>query len=291
MHFRHFLISGLMVGAALLLPDNAFAEKNEVRGQSQTASVQADRLVKAEKAVVQPSVPAKAKNAKKTAVLPEPVSKNQGAVKQHASSQAPQQAASEKRAAAPKSLPNLAVGNSQSVLKKTEKAVEAPGQMKKADAQESNQGLNKDKQTSKNELNPSYHKEINSKESLKRFDSHREDSRVSIPKKMERYEPKATKPESKDKLPADKEDNPIADRASNQTQRSNCSGGSSNDRSSLGLSTISTLDKWFEWNKYYEMTFVQLYLSRYALMSNQWVNAPPAPPPQGSSFIKTVNQS
>jgi hypothetical protein len=274
-----------MVGAALLLPDNAFAEKNEVSGQSQTASVQADGSVKAEKVAVQPSVPAKAENAKKTAVLPEPVSKNQGAVKQQASSQAPQQAASEKRAAAPKSLPNQAIGNSQSVLKKTEKAVEAPGQMKKADAQESNQGLNKDKKTSINEPSPSYHKEINSSKSFGA------DSQVSIPKKMERYEPEAAKPESKDKLPADKEDNPIADRASNQTQRSNSSGGSSNDRSSLGLSTIGKLDKWFEWNKYYEMTFVQLYLSRYALMSNQWVNAPPAPPPQGSSFIKTVNQS
>ena len=43
LQFRHLLISGLMVGAAMFLPDNAFAEKNEVSGQqnSPKASVPA----------------------------------------------------------------------------------------------------------------------------------------------------------------------------------------------------------------------------------------------------------
>ncbi|WP_223594125.1 hypothetical protein [Neobacillus bataviensis] len=285
MHFRHFIISGLMVGAALFLPHNAFAEKNELSGQqnAQNAAVQA---AQADSKNLQADV--QAKSPEKT--VPAPANKNQATVKQQVSNYGTQQAASQKAAVAPKSLPVQAKGNGQSVIKKTEKNVEAPGQQKKAMTNESNQGLGKDTQASEN-LSVSSNLGVNNPgESTSRLEAQREDSHLSQPNKLEPNEPLAEKPASKRKVPAKNDEIPNADRATNPTQRSNSSGGSSNDRVSQGLNMISSLDKWFEWNKYYEIKFVQLYLSRSALLTNQWVNAPPAPPPQEAPLLKMVNR-
>ncbi|MEH7331545.1 hypothetical protein V7161_02785 [Neobacillus drentensis] len=285
MHFRHFIISGLMVGAALFLPHNAFAEKNELSEQqnSQNTAVHA---AQADSKKLQADV--QAKSPEKT--VPAPANKNQAAVKQQVSNYGTQKAASQKAAVAPKSLPAQAKGNVQSVIKKTEKNVEAPGQQKKAMTNESNQGLGKDKQTSKN-LSVSSNLGVNNPGQIKnRLETEREDSHLSEPKKLEPNEPLAAKPVSEKQVPDKKDEIPNADQATNPTQRSNSSGGSSNDRVSQGLNTISTLDKWFEWNKYYEIKFVQLYLSRSALLTNQWVNAPPAPPPQEAPLLKMVNR-
>ncbi|MDN3017927.1 hypothetical protein PH210_17160 [Paenibacillus sp. BSR1-1] len=283
MHFRHFIISGLMVGAALFLPHNAFAEKNELSGQQNAAAVHA---AKAESKNLQADVNAKAIG--KT--VPGTSNKNQAAIKQQASNHSSQQAMSQKQAATSKSLPAQAKGNVQAVIKKTEKNVEAPGQQKKAMTNESNQGLGKDKQTSEN-VSVSSNLGVNNPGQIKkRLETQREDSHLSEPKKLEPNEPLVAKPVSERQVPDKKDKIPNADQATNPTQRSNSSGGSSNDRVSQGLNTISTLDKWFEWNKYYEIKFVQLYLSRSALLTNQWVNAPPAPPPQEAPLLKMVNR-
>lgn len=72
-----------MVGAVLFLPDNAFAEKNELSGQqnSQKASGQVKPSVEIDNAAVKPNVPA---NGKALVVL-DPTMKNQGGVKQQPS--------------------------------------------------------------------------------------------------------------------------------------------------------------------------------------------------------------
>ncbi|MGG1677891.1 hypothetical protein ACIFOT_19315 [Neobacillus sp. NRS-1170] len=285
MHFRHFIISGLMVGAALFLPHNAFAEKNELSGQ-QNAQNAAAHAAKADSKNLQADVQVKAMD--KT--VPATANKNQAAVKQQASNHSSQQAMSQKQIATPKSLPAQAKGNVQTVVKKTEKNVEAPGQQKKAITNESNQGLGKDKQTSRKLSVSSNLGANNPGDSMSRLETQRVDLHLSQPKKVEPIEPLAAKPASKRQVPASKDEIPNADRATNPTPRSNSSGGSSNDRVSQGLNTISTLDKWFEWNKYFEIKFVQLYLSRSALLTNQWVNAPPAPPPQEAPLLKMVNR-
>jgi hypothetical protein len=78
---------------------------------------------------------------------------------------------------------------------------------------------------------------------------------------------------------------PTVKLAINPMPRSNSSGAQSNDRVNLGLNTITMLDKWFEWNKYVEINLVQPYITRYALMNHQWVNAPPSPPPQAAPSL------
>lgn len=281
-----------MVGAALFLPHNAFAEKNglNVQQNPQTSSLHANQSGNTDDASVQPNVPVKAENAKKTEVAPEPAVKNQGVGRQQESNHNPQQTLVPKQAATPKSLPNQAKGNGQPSINKGQKNVEAPGQQKSETIHENNRGLGNDKQTVAISHKP-FDAEMRDKaESLKRVTPQREGSHLST-QKAAPYKPLVPEPSSKGQAPVGKEDVPNADRPMSPTQRSNNSGGSSNDRVSQGLSSMSMLDKWFEWNKHYEIKFVQLYLSRYALLSNQWVNAPPAPPPQKAPLLKLVTRS
>ena len=91
-------------------------------------------------------------------------------------------------------------------------------------------------------------------------------------------------------FPANKEEIPKVSQL-NQTQRSNNTGGQSNDRVSNGLSNVSVLDKWFEWSNYFEIKFDQSYISRQDLLNTQWVNAPPAPPPQKAPLLTNVTRS
>ncbi|MFZ7946289.1 hypothetical protein ACO1D1_22510 [Neobacillus sp. 19] len=301
LHFRHFLIPTLMVGAALFLPVNAFAEKSEQNGQanSQKEIVQTIHPTeKTENAAKQANGPAKAKNAnsiEKTVTLPEPAAKNQSAVKQPSANRALKQAASQKPAVAqPKTLPDQANGNGYglSAVKKTENAIKDPGQPKPAAKQENETGLGNKQPAAQDEAE--LYPEITVKDQgsqtklVPRIEPKKVDSNVSDKKTIE---PQLPEPVQKGKPPVSKEEIPNADRAVNPTQRSNQTGGQSNDRISSGLSTISFLDKWFEWNKYYEIQLVQPYLSRYTLMNNQWVNAPPSPPPEEAPFFKTVYRS
>lgn len=289
LHFRYFLISGLMVGAALFLPNNAFAAKNDVDGQqsSQKEIVQTISSTKTDNGLTKANVPTKAENAKPQ-VTAEPAGKNKVVRNQQVSKQPPQQAASQKRAVTPKNLPEQANGHGQSAIQTAKKNVEAPGQQKKAPLQGNIHGLGKITLTTKNRPSPSYNEVSEKSESSINLNTSREGSRLTVQKKAE---PPVHMPARKGKIPASKEEIPNVDRSSNPTQRSNNSGGSSNDRVSQGLSTLSQLEKWFEWNKYYEIKFVQLYLSRSALLTNQWMNAPPAPPPQNAPLLKMVNRS
>lgn len=292
MHFRHFLISGLMVGAALFLPGNAFAEKNEHSGQQNS-----------EKATEQATVPEHAVNGKsqrKTVVVPEPASKNQSGVKQESSKIPPPQAASQKPAAVhQKKLPDQAKNNAPTSLKKTEKVIKAPSSEKDAAAQGKNKWL---KPTSKIAIGDSALKSLHNTDTdmknqaqSERFVNKREHkeggSNVSVSEKDNSSVTFVREPKKEGKVPAGKEEIPAVNQGTTPTQRTNNSGGSPSDRVSSGLTTIGLMDKWFEWNKYFEIKLVQPYLSRYALMNNQWVNAPPSPPPQKAPLLETVNRS
>ncbi|MFJ7724773.1 hypothetical protein ACIQXV_01290 [Neobacillus sp. NPDC097160] len=313
LHFRHFLLPALMVGAALFLPGNAFAEKNEHNGQpnshkemvqannpsekTETPAKQVKVLMNAKDAAKGANVPPKNENAMTTGkpvTVPEPARKNQ-----QASNGAPKQAASQKPAtAAPKALPDQAKGNGYG-LNKTEKTVEAPGQEKQAAGQEIERELEKNKLTTHDVAVHSADITVNDKSESTRlvpkFEPQGEGSDLSNlnpnPKPFERFEFQQPVPLEKDNVPVSKEEIPKVDQAINPPQRSDSSGGQSNDRVSTGVSTISLIDKWFVWNKDYEMKLVQPYLSCYALMNSQWVNAPPSPPPQEAPFFKTVNRS
>lgn len=331
LQFRHLLISGLMIGAAMFLPGNVFAEENELSGPQNSekaagqvspsvgidnAAVKSTVPTKEETVVVpaavKPNVPAKEEAVvvpvavkpnvpakEKAVVVPNSAMKNQGGVKQQPSKVPPSNPASEKSAAASQNLPDQAKGNVQSALNKTEKAVHKAHEPGKAAAvQEHNNGLGKNTTTPENgsgnsDLDSLHNAETEVKKQVQSvsFEPQGEDTDLSVAKKENRSEPLVQEPQEKGGIPADEEEIPKGIQVPNPTQRTSSNGGPSNDRVSQGLSTISFVDKWFVWDSYYEIQLVQSYLSQHTWLNNQWMNAPPSPPPQEAPLLETVTRS
>jgi hypothetical protein len=293
MHFRHFLIPTLMVGAALLLPGNAFAEKSDNGSlNSNKEIVQTSEATKtpAEQATV-PSIAQSAKQPiEKTVPALEQADRKETS-KPLPSNAAPKQAASPQPASEiVKVLPEQANGNGYGLsdTKKADKTVNNPGQEKKA----ADSGM-KTEQPLVDDMakNPPAHEvkvKVEPPKSVPRLQPQEKGADISN-SNMEL--PSSPVPAEQDKSPSSKEELPPVDQAPNTPQRSANTGGSSSDRISTGTATISLVDKWFDWNKYFEMKLVQPFLTRDALLNTQWVNAPPSPPPQAAPFLKTVTRS
>ncbi|MFS0779935.1 hypothetical protein ABC255_28630 [Neobacillus sp. 3P2-tot-E-2] len=327
MNIRHLFISGLIVGAAMFLPGNVFAEENELIGLQNSqkapgqvspsvgidnAAVKSDVPAKEEAivgpAAVKPDVPAKEEAmvgpsavkpdvpAKKEAVMASnPSMKNQGGIKQQQSKVPPNNPASQKSAAASQNLHDQAKGHVQSALNKTEKAVnEARDPEKVSAVQEHNNGLEKNTPTPKNgsgnsDLDSLHNSETEVKKQVSpaSFEPQGKDTVLSVVKKESRSEPLLQESLEKSGIPSAEEKIPKVSEVPTLTQRTGTNGGPSNDRGSQGLNTISFLDKWFVWNPYYEIQLVQSYLSQHTWLNNQWVNAPPSPPPIAAPFYLT----
>jgi hypothetical protein len=263
MHFRQLLLSTLMVGAAIFFPENVFAEKN-------AASLQKG-LEKSVKESVKVSVPEKVEQPKPLEnKVPEHARVNQNEAKQLPSKDLPNQEAF-------KNLPDQAKGNVKPGLKKVEE------ENLKAAGHEKAIAVKKDKKILKDKSLPSADNEAAKSRKISSSDhSQGENARET--------EVESVANES-NKIPANKKEIPKVSQMMNQTQRTNSSGGQSNDRASHGLSNINLLDKWFEWNYDFEIKLIQPYLSRQALLNTQWVNAPPAPPPQSAPLKINVTRS
>ncbi|MCM3763727.1 hypothetical protein [Neobacillus niacini] len=290
MHFRYFLIPALMMGAALFLPGNALAEKSDQNGR-----------LHSNKVIVQPSEakknPAARANVPVNVERPKPIEKTVSLPEQaKAVKQVPPHAAS-KKAVAPqavnetvKALPAQANGNGYG-LSNIKQAENPQGPEKKDDVQKKNSEMEPEQLNDMAE--PPVQEEKDEVEATKLEPQMEED--ISNNKNAESIEPPPLPvPTEEDKAPSSEEQPlPPVDQAPipNPTQRSPNAGGSANDRVITGIGTTSLVDKWFEWNKYFEMKLVQPFLSRYALLNTQWVNAPPSPPPQAAPFLKTVNRS
>ncbi|HYK71620.1 MAG TPA: hypothetical protein VEV44_00605 [Pseudoneobacillus sp.] len=293
MHIRHFVLSGLIAGATLFLPNNAFADKNEPSEQhnSENASVQSETSAKSSN-LQKTTVQSKAKNAKI----------QQGGVIQDPPQSSPKLEPTQKAAVVLENLPDQAKAKVQSAIKKSEKVIKSPGLEKVATVKEHSKELKKKKKAiekvAKNsslhalhKIDPELKDKAESKRMVNKSDSIEKAFSHSILEKGNSSVPYVPKPQKKENTPTGKKEFPEANQLTNSAQRTNSSGGQSNDRVSYGgLSTVSFLDKWFEWNKFYEIKLIQPYLSRQALMKNQWVHAPPSPPPKTAPLLKMVNR-
>lgn len=299
LHFRHFIITGLMACAAVFLPNHTFAEKNDISGQqiSQNAAVQANASVKTDhtdvqtgKNVVVPEHGAAAKRGLDAA--PEVTAKPRGAANPVNTSPA----ASKKPIAVPQNSVEQAKGNGLSAVRRAEKAAdEAPGLKKVETVPEAATIKNEPNPKSKTEnsaLQAFHHPEIevdNKAQSVRlvqKDEPQQEISNVTISRKNERIESSIPEPLNKTKLPVSKENLPADNQVMNPTQRTISSGGDSNDRVNHGPSTINWIDLWFKWDRYIQIKLVHPYHSRNALINNQWTNAPPSPPPQEAPFLE-----
>jgi hypothetical protein len=289
-HFRRYFISALLIGAAMFFPDNAFAEKNELRPQKghapasipEHASIPESESKPPEAVSIPESakiaIPAKSEEVKSlTKSIPEHARENQAQAKQFSVQNTPTQAGLEK------SLPEQANENAKPEVKKAEKVVQV-NVHEQAEAVQENHTVEKFKP--KNSIQGT-----DSEVKVEKVKPEKVDSTVYL----QDEDLDVTKSESvgqePQKDPATKEEIPRVNQVLNQAQRGNGSGGQSNDRVNQGINIVSFLDKWFEWNHYFEIKLVQPYLSRQALMNTQWVNAPPAPPPQAAPLFTNVTRS
>lgn len=273
MHFRQLLIPALLVGAAMFFPDNAFAEKNELRPQNGQAPASVQESVKID-------VPAKAEQVAEQAkpvnpTIPEHARENQ--------EQANQQSAqnSQNMSTMKKVLPEQANGNGNSEGKKAEVVIQAKvDEVSEIENESESVQANHevDKSTPESSIKATEHEE-----KVEPVVNPQGEDTVIIKSESDVQKPQ--------KDPISKEDIPKVSQVLNQTQRTNSSGGQSNDRVSNGINSISLLDKWFEWNHYFEIKLVQPYLSRQVLMNTQWVNAPPSQPPQAAPLLTNVTRS
>jgi hypothetical protein len=274
MHFRHLIISGFIAGAALILPDIAFAEKGPTTGKADPP-----------KTAVQDNLPVQTENGNapdkasaESAVKGQPVGKP-GLVKDKPVVAKPHA----------KPIP-AANGKVQSSLKKNGNS--SKGTLPKA------ANVQKQSQVKKPPMQSHVAKQKAAVKSIHINEEYaKETTRVSpgLKDKLELSQEPAQKPVSK-KKPAPRVivqkppvKNPEQDSSHderypkrdlpNPPSRTKASGGPSSERTSYGNASISFSDKWFFLDPYFNLIASQIYTSRVAVYRSQWVNAPPSPPP------------
>jgi hypothetical protein len=277
-----------MAGAAILLPHHAFAEKNvpSVKAIPQNAADQAHNTAaqKAKEMVVHQSA---MKQTGKT--TPSPV------VKQ-ISKTTTSLASSRKPAVVGKNAAAQVTEKGQSALVKTAKTVQPPGQAKAAVVKETNKSVSKNDVVKSAAPLIQHEMAVESKAqperpiTIHKMESKRKSIPAEVSNKGRKLTAKVPEPVKKENTPVSQENLPKISQMLNQTQRTNSSGGDSNDRISHGSSTINGMDKWLEWDFYEQSQLVQLYVSRQSFIQNQWMNAPPSPPPQDAPFFKNVTR-
>lgn len=272
-----------MVSAAVFFPDNAFAEKNELRPQKgqAPASIPEHASIPEQSSIPEPAsitVPAKSVESKSlNKTIPEHASGNQAQAKQLSAQNTPNQAALKK------SLPEQANDNAKPGVKKAEKVAQVNGP-EQAEAVQANHIVEKSRPKN-------YIQDTDSEVKVEKVKPVKEDNILYLQGKDLDITKSESVVQEPQKDPASKEEIPKVNQVLNQTQRSNGSGGQSNDRVNHGINNLSLLDKWFEWNDYFEIKLVQPYLSRQALLNTQWVNAPPSQPPQAAPLLTNVTRS
>ena len=285
MHFRQLIITGFIAGAALFVPDNAFAEKGSNAGKPQ-------QPVAAE----QVALPDKAENARTSEITPaEPSAQNQPV----------QKPVVQRAQAKPKEKPADAVKSNGKApsLKKNEKPA-LPQKAKALINEKSKQVKHKTKhnikQRNKAALKSIHNKSDYAKETERRSPGLQEKVEPSLDsaetpanvKRTAKAAIKKTPPVEKDEHDSSQHERfPKGDNLPNPPSRTKASGGPSSDRTSYGNGSTFINDKWFVWDESFNLNLLQPYTSRVAVFQSQWVNAPPSPPPlKAPAFLPYTDQ-
>jgi hypothetical protein len=275
MHFRQLIITGFIAGAAMLMPDIAFAEKG-----------QDGKKLEQPLTAVQRTLPVKAENAQTSEKTPaEPVVQKQ---------QVQRKPVNDKPVQAKTVVKPAVVGNSNGQAKsfmRNEKAskvnlTKKTHQEKPAPAKISETHSNKQ---TKNASVKSIHNESEYAKGTKRKSpglkekvepSHDATVTLVSEKRTENVANGQTPPSERDERDSSQKQNyPKRDNLPNPPSRTKASGGPSSDRTSNGNSSTAFSDKWFVWDEYFNVNLLHSFTSRVAVYRSQWVNAPPSPPP------------
>lgn len=276
MHFRKLIITGLIAGSALFLPDLAFAEKapDSNKGEQQASAVK-------EKLPVQAEV---AKAAEKT--TSKPVVNKQQTERKPVIEQPVQAKAVVKPPQVKQSTgkPNVSLNRSEKAasISLTEKATGEKRGLVKNTTKPSN---TEDKKAAVKSIHNESEDVKDIKLSSPGLKDKVESSQDLVKKPVSKVKP-ATKatvqmaPVKRDEqVPSKNERYPNQDNLPNPPSRTKASGGPSSDRTSNGNTSTSFFDKWFVWDQDFHLILSQSYSSRASVYRSQWVNAPPSPPP------------
>jgi hypothetical protein len=277
MHFRKLIMTGIIAGSALFLPEFAFAEKapEAKRSEQLPATVQDKLPLQAEE---------KAKAVEK--ISAEPGVKKQQAEQKPVIEKLVQPKAVDK-ASQVKQQPGKAIAN----LNKSEKAAR-PVLSKKAAAEKQNPknlarpNNKEDKKAAVKSIHIKHEDVKDTKRLSTGSKDEAEPAEVFDVKPFSKKEaaaqanvqaPPVTEKETP--YPPKKERFPKGDNLPNPPSRTKASGGPSSDRTNNGTSSISFLDKWFISDHGFDLVLTQPFTSRTSVFISQWVNAPPSPPP------------
>ncbi|MED4206317.1 hypothetical protein [Neobacillus mesonae] len=321
MHFRHIIISGLVACGAMFLQSHAFAAKNDVKSTPNSSNAAAQASIKTELPVQAGKVTAKEKSPAavskdvtkekpSTAILKNSTKgkaqaaslkttrNNVGLQKRSSKAPAFNKEGSRKVVKPLKRIPEHAKGRVQSAVNKAEKTVRNSNAKKAAAVPYNSKPVDKQehKEANISAAQTVHHDEVKADKKAQLINttetSFNHNLIVSTSKeKVVTKKPFTEKPLPKEKMPDKTGKIPDVNQSLNQTQRTNSSSGSANDRVGNGSGTFSTVDKWFNWGLSFEVQLIQPYISRLALLTNQWVNAPPSPPPQHAPIFKNVSRS
>ena len=291
MHFRHFILMGVFLGAAALLPNNAFAEKNGAAGQSelQNSAVHTLVLEKIENSMA---------SEKEVPDTPGNVNKSQGGlVRKPVTNPSTQQTVPIKPI--PKS-PNKINRSIKKVVPSLEKNIEASESAEPAAKVKDTVQTGRAKPHAVMHKVPEVPKSLSSNQTNSEEETNSqppglnanseaftEDTEPSVSIKTSSSLTLAQKPliDEESKTPSNNRKNHgDIEIMNNPPQRTQSSGGQSNEQFSPAAGMISFMANLFDWDKYFGLNLGHIFTSRQAKYCYQWINAPPSPPPKAALF-------
>ncbi|MFC0271793.1 hypothetical protein ACFFIX_10035 [Metabacillus herbersteinensis] len=277
MNIRSFLLKGIIVGAALVFPTDAFAEKSEQAQKQSTQNGHAMEVVKTVKDKDSTSKPPP--QAELEVKLPNQASEKAQQIVQEVkpssekTSKAKQSTIVETKKAVKKVVPNI---NQEAETKKTKQQKTTPS----------------NNATHTNDVKESSDKSIqhvisgeNANQSTKKVQLVEDDkTEQSIKQSGSIIEEQET--EEKKKRPSGQKKYPRDIVVVHSPHNTKIPNESSKDRTGNGQSTTSFVEKGLlEAEKYLNLKRIQPLVSRTYEFRNQWVNAPPFQPPQATPFF------
>lgn len=283
MYFRHFILMGVILGAAAFLPNNVLANGAAGQPEQQNAAAQTRVSENAENPVA---------SKKEVPVSTENVHKSQGEVVQKP----------EANPSTQKSIPIKSVSASPNKTNRAappfdkglnaSKSAEQTAKVKDVGQSgppkpnvDTNQLPEVSESTPSNQSAPEAEMDHHSSSVNAKSETIKEenDSSVSIKTSI------SQEPHIVEESKAPSNDRKIPFEVLNiLPQLTSSPGGQSDVQFSPGTGAVGFIANWSDWGEYLSLTIGLNYTSRQAKYSHQWINAPPSPPPETAPFFKTL---
>ncbi|WP_052737649.1 hypothetical protein [Bacillus sp. SA1-12] len=310
MHFRHFIFCGFIAGMTLFFPADAFAEKNGVDTEV-NPSQQLEQPQEKKPALISPQIREEENSDQLSGSINTPkqtvssLSEKTGktldnpidSVKTQSSQLREQASEKAQRARTSKVVTN----NEHTLPVKPNKEEISKGQNKEPIIKQAQQPSTQAKPSTKNGPGKPTKEPIENTTSTidaekdllirkAKKEADEKNQNKAIISKQDPSEKASINYLSKDSqeeqnTPSHKHQYPIDIQTISSSQNTKLPGGSAKDRSGTSKSWNSTVEKWIEFEKQWNLRLIQTFVSKAHVYRNQWINAPPAKPPKTAPFF------